>query len=60
MQAISSSDLQLDPQGTVMKLVSIQKHLDSKYQFDKPYSDAVINAELIFEDFLMAYNPDKE
>lgn len=63
LQAISENQEAfpgLDPQGTIMKLVHIQKHLDSKYQFDKPYSDTCVNAEMIFREFLKAYNPDNE
>ncbi len=31
IQTLSQSDLSLDPTGTVMKLINVQKHLDAKY-----------------------------
>lgn len=63
LQAIGSvpaKQLGLAPNGVVMKLVYVQKHLDSRTQFDKPFANPCIDGETIFEQLLSEYNPLQE
>lgn len=64
MQALAG-DSQLAEQmklndGLVWKLMQVQKHMDSKWQLDQPFSRGVIDGETIFQEFLRGYNPDNE
>ena len=56
----SAKELGLEPNGVVMKLVYVQKHLDSRTQFDKPFANPTIDGETIFEQLLAEYNPLRE
>jgi|LakMenE18May11ns_1017448.scaffolds.fasta_scaffold9632997_1 hypothetical protein len=48
LKTLSEHDLGLPNNSTVMKLVHLQKMLDSKYQLNEPFNCKVVNAESVF------------
>jgi len=62
LQVISNSNLsdKLGPDSTVLKLAHLQKMFDSKHQLSAPFNCKVVNAESVFETFLLMYNPEDE
>ena len=65
MQAIVSTEsfrAQLSPDGLLSKLVKVAEYFESTNQLDKDseFAKRIVNAEQIFESFLLQYNPESE
>ena len=52
-------EAKLDPEGLLAKLVKVAKYFESKNQIDSKgeFAKRSVNAEQIFESFLLMYNP---